>query len=99
MNIRDGGKHALVDGEEKIGHVGAANGRRSQHIAEPNVLQVAQKFAGGMAKGETITPEEPLRRQESAPDDHDNFHYERLLGFRCGSRSTNLKTNDGRRHH
>lgn len=48
---RDGGEHALVDGEQQIGDLGAPNRGSAQDIAESNVIEVADKLASRVRKG------------------------------------------------
>lgn len=62
---RDGGEHALVDGEEEIGDFGASHGRRAQDVSESNVIEVADVLASRVGKGQGIAPEKPLETDQS----------------------------------
>lgn len=64
-NVRDGREHALVDGKEQIGDLGAAHGGSCQHVPETNVIQISNEGIGAFRKGERIAPEEPLKRHHA----------------------------------
>ena len=61
-DLRDGGKHALVDGEHEVGYPGTSHTRLREDISEADVLEITDIFASGMRKGEGVAPEEPLKR-------------------------------------
>lgn len=46
VDLRDRSEHALVDGEHKVRNLVASDGRCSEGIAESNVLEVTDEFAG-----------------------------------------------------
>jgi hypothetical protein len=66
---RDGGEHALVDGEQQVGDPGGADGRRGQDVAEADVLKVTDVLAGRVREGQRIAPEEPLEGDDGGGHD------------------------------
>lgn len=59
-NSRNSGEHALENAEQDIRDMSTSYGRGSQHIPQPNVLQVTNVFSSRVGEGERVTPEEPL---------------------------------------
>ena len=68
-NVRDGGEHALIDGVEQIGDMGATDRGASQDVEEADVAQIPDVAAGGMGKGEGIAPKEPLEGDDGRGHD------------------------------
>ena len=63
--LRDRGKHALVDSEQKVGYPIAADRWVRQNISEPEVGKITDELASGVRKGERISPKEPLERRDT----------------------------------
>lgn len=62
---RDGGEHALVQAEQQVRDLGAADAGLAQDLHEAEVGQVTDEGAASVTKGKRITPEEPLETDDS----------------------------------
>ena len=56
----DGREHALVNGKEQVGDVGAGDRGLSEDVAEAEVGQVTNERSSGVGESQGIAPEEPL---------------------------------------
>lgn len=71
-DIRDGGKHALIQTKKDIGHLGAADRGLAEDFFEAEVGQVADEGVRACVReGQAVAPEEPLEA-----DDGDRQHGE-----------------------
>lgn len=66
---RNSGEHALVQTEEQVGYLGAADAGLAQHLHEAEVGEVTDEGAARVAEGQGVAPEEPLEA-----DDGDAHH-------------------------
>lgn len=64
-HVRDGGEHPLVETEEEIRDMGAPNAGLAEDIHETKVGEVANEGAAGVREGQGVTPEEPLKADNS----------------------------------
>ena len=62
VRLRYRSEHALVDGEEEIRDLVAANRWRGQGVPESDVVEVTDEFSRCVGEGERKAPEEPLER-------------------------------------
>lgn len=67
--LRDCSKHPLVDREEQVWDSRTANGRLSENVSEPKVGEITDEFASGMGESQRVTPEEPLKGDDSSRHD------------------------------
>lgn len=61
---RDGGEHALVDGEHEVGDSVGAHRGAGEDAPEAEIGEVTDEGAGGVGEGERVTPEEPLEGRD-----------------------------------
>lgn len=79
LDLRDGGKHALVEAEQQVGEIGATDRRLGESLHETKVGQVTQERAAGMGEGQAVTPEEPLKINNGHGDQGQHDEGERGL--------------------
>ena len=61
----DGGEHALVNGKHEIWDLGRSDRGSTENIAEANVAQVADVFAGRLRECQRVAPEKPLEGNQA----------------------------------
>jgi hypothetical protein len=84
---RNAGKHALEDSEEQVWNLAASNRRLSEDVSEADVGHITNVTASSMRESERVSPEEPLKGDDS--DGHDGEPYQRKRGF--SSRETRVE--------
>lgn len=60
----NGGEHALVQAEEQIGDLGAADGGLREGLDQRKVGQITNEGAAGVGERQGISPEEPLEADD-----------------------------------
>jgi hypothetical protein len=60
MDIRDSSKHPLINRKQQIRDPRTADTRRTQHVPEPDILQITDEGIRRVREGEGVAPEEPL---------------------------------------
>ena len=63
-SLRDGCEHALVEAEQDVGDLAAANAGVTENLHETKVGEVTDEGAALMGEGERVTPEEPLKSDD-----------------------------------
>ena len=81
-DARDGSEHALVETEEDVGDLGAADAGLAQHLHETKVGEVSDVGAAGVGEAERVAPEEPLEARDG--DRHQRQPYERQRRLATG---------------